>query len=121
MTASQSSDNTFVGIDVGGAFLDVAWHRGGSAQYANRPDAIATLIQKLQSGPTITRIVIEPTGGYERPLRKALRKARLPVEIIHPSRVKAYRTLVQRHGTAQLESGPVERLARVYERSRLVE
>src|SRR5205807_10582282 len=81
-------------IDVGGAFLDVAWHRGGSAQYANRPDAIATLIQQLQSGPTITRIVIEPTGGYERPLRKALRKARLPVEIIHPSRVKASRTLV---------------------------
>jgi len=94
MTASQSSDNTFVGIDVGGAVLEVAWHRGGSAQYANRPDAIATLIQKLQSGPTITRIVIEPTGGYERPLRKALRQAGLPVEVIHPSRFKAYRTLV---------------------------
>lgn len=93
MTVSQSSDNTFVGIDVGGAVLDVAWHRGGSAQYANRPDAIATLIQKLQSGPTITRIVIEPTGGYERPLRKALRQG-LPVEVIHPSRFKAYRTLV---------------------------
>ena len=94
MTASQSSDNTFVGIDVGGAVLEVAWHRGGSAQYANRPDAIATLIQKLQSGPAITRIVIEPTGGYERPLRRALRQAGLPVEVIHPSRFKAYRTLV---------------------------
>jgi transposase len=94
MTASHSSNNTFLGIDVGGAVLDVAWHRGGSAQYANRPDAIATLIRRLEAGPAITRIVVEPTGGYEKPLVKALRRARLPVEIIHTSRFKAYRTLV---------------------------
>ena len=43
MTLSQSTDNIYVGIDVGGANLDVAWHRGDSAQYANRPDAIAAL------------------------------------------------------------------------------
>jgi len=94
MTVSHSSDNIFVGIDVGGASLDVAWHRGDSAHYANRPDAIATLVKRLQVGPKVTRIVVEPTGGYEKPLVKALRQAQLPVEIIHTTRFKAYRELV---------------------------
>ena len=94
MTPSQSLDNTFVGIDVGGASLDVAWHRGDSAHYANRPDAIATLVERLRAGPKLTRIVLEPTGGYEKTLVRALRQARLPVEIIHTTRFKAYRQLV---------------------------
>lgn len=94
MTLSHLSDNIFVGIDVGGAGLDVAWHRGDSAHYANRPDAIATLVRRLQAQPEVTRIVMEPTGGYEKPLVKALRQAQLPVEIIHTTRFKAYRELV---------------------------
>jgi transposase len=94
MTLSQSTDNIFVGIDVGGAGLDVAWHRGDSAHYANRPDAIATLVERLRTGPEVTRIVLEPTGGHEKALVKALRQARLPVEVIHPTRFKAYRTLL---------------------------
>lgn len=83
MTASHSADNTFVGIDVGKASLDVQWHRGDSAQYANRPDAIASLVQRLQAGPLVKRIVMEPTGGYEKPLVAALRQAKLPVELVH--------------------------------------
>lgn len=94
MTASHLSDNSFVGIDVGGAGLDVAWHRGDGAHYANRPDAIATLVERLRAGPRVTRIVLEPTGGYEKPLVKALRQAQLPVELIHTTRFKAYRELV---------------------------
>jgi transposase len=94
MTLSSSLDNSFIGIDVGGASLDVAWHRGDSAQYANRPDAIAALVRRLQTQPDIARIVVEPTGGYEKALVKALRQAQLPVEIIHTSRFAAYRTLV---------------------------
>ena len=94
MTVSHLSDNTFVGIDVGAASLDVAWYRGDSAHYANRPDAIATLVRRLQAQPEVTRIVMEPTGGYEKPLVKALRQAQLPVEIIHTTRFKAYRELV---------------------------
>jgi transposase len=87
-------DNTFVGIDVGGAGLDVAWHRGDSAHYANRPDAIAKLVERLRAGPKLTRIVLEPTGGYEKSLVKALRQAQLPVEIIHTTRFRAYCQLV---------------------------
>jgi transposase len=94
MTASHLSDNSFIGIDVGGASLDVAWHRGDGAHYANRPDAIAMLVERLQAQPEVTRIVLEPTGGYEKPLVKALRQAQLPVEVIHTTRFKAYRELV---------------------------
>jgi transposase len=94
MTLSHLLDNTFVGIDVGGAGLDVAWHRGDGAHYANRPDAIATLVERLRTGPKLTRIVLEPTGGYEKSLVKALRQAQLPVEIVHTTRFKAYCQLV---------------------------
>lgn len=93
MTASHFADNSFVGIDVGGSALDVAWHRGDSAHYANRPDAIAALINRLKEQP-VGRIALEPTGGYEKALVKALRQAQLPFEIVHTSRFKAYRELV---------------------------
>ena len=94
MALSHSSNNIFIGIDVGGTTLDVAWHRGDSAQYANRPDAIAELVRRLQAGPKVVRIAIEPTGGYEKPLVKALRRAGFVVERVHTSRFKAYRDLV---------------------------
>lgn len=94
MTSSHLADNTFIGIDVGKTNLDVQWHRGDSAQYANRPDAIAGLVQRLQAGVGVTRIAIEPTGGYEKPLVAALRQAKLPVELVHTSRFKGYRMMV---------------------------
>jgi len=95
MTMISSSDNGFIGIDVGGASFEAAWHRGGRTQhYANRPDAIAAFVAKLLCEPRIERIVIEPTGGYEKSLVQALRRAGLPVELIHTTRFKAYRDLL---------------------------
>lgn len=95
MTVSVSSDNPiFIGIDVGGASLEAAWHWGGCIQYQNRPDAIAALVERLRVEKQIARICVEPTGGYEKPLVKALRGAGLPVEMVHTSRFAAYRELV---------------------------
>jgi transposase len=96
MPVHPSSDNpTYIGIDVGSASFEAAWHRGGCAQYANRPDAIAKFVAHLQTETgSIARIVIEPTGGHEKALVKELRRARLPVEMIHTSRFAAYRSLV---------------------------
>lgn len=42
----------------------------------------------------MTRIAIEPTGGYEKPLVAAMRQAKLPVELVHTSRFKGYRMMV---------------------------
>jgi transposase len=95
MTASVSSDNQiFMGIDVSGASFEAAWHRGGSTQHKNRPDAIAAFVERLCAEKHIIRIAVEPTGGYEKPLVKALRGAGLPVEMVHTSRFAAYRSLV---------------------------
>jgi transposase len=66
----------------------------GCTQYANRPDAVAAFVERLRVGSPIERIVIEPTGGYEKLLVRALRRAGLTVELIHTSRFKAYRELV---------------------------
>jgi transposase len=52
------------------------------------------LVERLRTGPALTRIVLEPTGGYEKALVKALRQAQLPIEIIHTTRFKAYCQLV---------------------------
>jgi transposase len=95
MTAPLSSDNSiFIGIDVGGARFEAAWHRGGFAQFENRPDAIAAFLARLAVEKHIARIAVEPTGGYEKPLVTALRGAGLPVEMVHTSRFAAYRNLV---------------------------
>lgn len=95
MTATHPSHNSvFIGIDVGGANFEAAWHRGGFTRQANRPDAIAAFVEQLAAEPAITRIAIEPTGGYEKPLISALRAAGLPVEKVHTSRFAAYRNLV---------------------------
>jgi transposase len=94
MTAPVPFDNIFIGIDVGGTSFEAAWHRGGFAHHENRPDAIADFVTRLRAQRHIARIVVEPTGGYERPLVKALRRAGLPVEMVHTSRFKAYRELV---------------------------
>ena len=67
---------------------------GGSTQYQNRPDAIAAFVARLSVEKQIIRIAVEPTGGYEKPLVKALRGAGLPVEMVHTSRFAAYRTLI---------------------------
>jgi transposase len=94
MTSLCGLDNSFIGIDVGGASFEAAWHRGGCTQYANRPDAIAAFVEQLRAGPPVARIVLEPTGGHEKPLVRALRRAGFRVELVHTSRFKAYRDLV---------------------------
>ena len=74
MTASVASHNQiFVGIDVGGLSFEVA---------------------RLSAEKQIIRIAVEPTGGHEKALVKALRGAGLPVEMVHTSRFAAYRKLI---------------------------
>ena len=94
MTVLSTLNKTFIGIDVGGASFEAAWHRGGCTPCSNRPDAIAAFVERLRAGSPVERIVIEPTGGHEKPLVRALRRAGFIVELVHTSRFKAYRELV---------------------------
>ena len=114
MTASVSSHHhIFIGIDVGSASFEAAWHRGGSTQYQNRPDAIAAFVARLSAEKQIIRIAVEPTGGHEKALVKALRGAGLPVEMVHTSRFAAYRKLIGAKGQVRYQRrAPAGRLRR---------
>lgn len=80
-----------VGIDVGKEQLDVAWTQQArpSAVYANTPAARAELVALLlRQQPE--RIVLEATGGYERPLVADLLEAALPVVVVNPRQVRDF-------------------------------
>lgn len=81
---------TFVGIDVSKARLDVAVHEPATDWQVEHTEAgIAALIERLQSlQPTL--IVLEATGGYELVLVAELAAARLPVVITNPRRVRNF-------------------------------
>lgn len=92
MTASTAPTDTheplLVGIDVAKDKLDIA--RSDSADIltcANDPAGIARLVERLgQATPAL--IVVEATGGYERPLVGALLDKNLPVAVANPSHVR---------------------------------
>ncbi len=78
------------GIDTAKHTLDVAVHSNSQRwQYANTPAGFRDLI-KLLRRYRVTRIGIEATGGYERDVVTALRKADLAVVVLQPIQVKAF-------------------------------
>ena len=79
-----------VGIDVAKAHLDVATDPNGPVtRFDNDPDGHAALIKKLQTiNPQ--RIVLEATGGYERPAVAAMLAAKLPVIVVNPRQVRDF-------------------------------
>ena len=80
----------FVGIDVAKEKLDLARSDATAVQtYDNDPAAIQRMVQMLAAvKPAL--IVIEATGGLERPLVEALLEADLPVALVHPGRVRYF-------------------------------
>jgi transposase len=84
------SQGTYVGIDVSKASLEVAVGAEGEFwSAANTPEGIARVIQRLvQLHPA--RVVVESTGGLERPLVAELSFAHLPVALVNPGRVRDF-------------------------------
>ena len=80
---------TVAGIDVGKTSLDVALADGAGRQFANTPAGRAALTPWLAAA-SVTRVVCEPTGGYERAVVQALQAAGLAVTLAHPPRVRAF-------------------------------
>ena len=80
----------FVGIDVSGAFLDVAFHE--SSEYfrvTNSPEGIADLVSRLLPLRP-QRIVLEATGKLERAVLEALCQAGLPGVAVNPKWVRDF-------------------------------
>jgi transposase len=79
-----------VGIDVSKHHLD--WAEGpvdDTQKLRNESRAIGRLLRRLQR-LDVERVVVESTGGYERPLVAALQAASLPVVVAQPRRVRRF-------------------------------
>jgi len=80
----------FVGIDVAKAKLDLARSDTGEILAVNNdPDGIGRIVDSLRSTPP-AMIVVESTGGLERPLLQALLDADLPVALVNPRNVRHF-------------------------------
>ena len=87
---------TCVGIDVSKSQLDVVVRREsddrdpeGAVRFANAAEGIEKLTDRLQRIDP-DRVVLEATGGYERPVAAALAAAGLPVAVVNPRQTRDF-------------------------------
>jgi transposase len=82
----------FVGIDVAKAKLDLARSDADrTVTIANDAAAVRQVVQQLRAaGAALAVIVVEATGGLERPLLDALLDADLPVALVNPGHVRHF-------------------------------
>jgi transposase len=99
MTHSTASPDSsfFVGIDVAKAKLDLARSDAGEILTVNNdPVGIGWIVDSLRSTPAEGKasapkmIVVESTGGLQRPLLDALLEADLPVALVNPRNVRHF-------------------------------
>jgi len=82
----------FAGVDVAKDKLDLARSDAGAVvTIANDAAGIRQVVQSLRAaGPALAVVVIEATGGLERPLLDALLDADLPVALVNPGHVRHF-------------------------------
>ena len=77
------------GIDVSKATLDVSVSEGSVVRFENGAPGIRRLLRHLER-TGVTRVVCEPSGGYERLVVGKLREKAVNVQVAHPGRVRAF-------------------------------
>jgi len=87
---SKKKSHSFVGIDVSQQLLEVAVHVSSyHFSCPNKVSAFANLIAELVAlRPKL--IVLEATGGLEKPVVNALRGVGLPVAVVNPRQVRDF-------------------------------
>lgn len=84
------AESLHIGIDVAKDSLEVASRPVGLQQaFANNPDGWRKLLDLLQAH-TITLVVLEATGGYERALAAELLDAGYNVVVVNPRQVRDF-------------------------------
>jgi len=85
-----SKRKSYIGIDVSKQLLEVAVHEHKFRYHCpNKPSAFVELVTEMIALRP-ARIVVEATGGLEKPLVAALQAASLPVVVINPRQVRAF-------------------------------
>jgi transposase len=86
-------DKKFLGVDVAAEWIDIAVHGHRTVErIANTAEAIASWLAELAPGE-VGLVAFEPTGGYERILRRELASAGLAFARVHPNELVAFRRL----------------------------
>lgn len=87
---TKKKSRSFIGIDVSKELLEVAVHESSyHFRCPNKLSAFANLIAELVAlRPKL--IVLEATGGLEKPLFNALRSVGLPVALVNPRQVRDF-------------------------------
>lgn len=80
-----------IGMDVAKEWIDIAIAGDSRVkQIANNERAIDAWLLQIEAG-SIGLVAFEPTGGYERHLRRCLSRAQVAFKQVHPNEVVAYR------------------------------
>ena len=88
--SNKKSRRSWIGIDVSKQLLEVAVHKSAHHfRCPNDPKEFPALIAELIALRP-ARIVLEATGGLERPLLQALQAVGLPVVLINPRQVRDF-------------------------------
>src|SRR5882672_4637970 len=90
MGAAASAGAVFVGIDVAKDKLDLARSDSDAVLCLSNDAAGISKVLDLLGALKVCVIVIESTGGLERPLLQALLDADLPAALVHPGRVRYF-------------------------------
>jgi len=87
---SETTLVEYVGIDVSKSRLDIAYGEDGEVWHVrNDGEGFEVLVKKLtEIQPKM--IVIESTGGYERPVLQAMGNAGLAIALVNPRRVREF-------------------------------
>jgi transposase len=88
--SNKKSPRSWLGIDVSKQLLEVAVHKSNHHFCCpNDPEKFPALIAELIACRPV-RIVLEATGGLERPLLQALQAAGLPVVLVNPRQIRDF-------------------------------
>jgi len=96
----MSRRSYFLGVDVSKDWLDVAWLAEGQKQahierLPNSSEGCQQLVAACRRR-TVTRIVLEATGGLERAVVRQCAAARLPVVVVNPRQVRDFARAIGR-------------------------
>lgn len=91
MEMTQNAYQSFVGIDVSKAKLDVALSPQGTVEtIENKTSTIKDLINRCIVNLGDTLVVVEATGGYESLVVDCLHSAKIAVAVVNPRRVRDF-------------------------------
>ena len=81
----------FVGIDISKSTFDICLlPENRTETFANTPSGIASFLGWLAGYENVERLLVEPTGGYERSIVEALLAARWPIAKVNAKYIRQF-------------------------------